>query len=98
MNIHGNKPPQMNDLYHLEQKQDKAVNDKAGETVSNKGGGSDKVSLSGRARDVERLIKAAGELPDVREAKVDDIKKSIEAGTYEVDPLKVAMKMLEEAL
>jgi len=40
-------------------------------------------------------MSAVNGLPDVREARVQEIKKSVDAGTYTVDPRKVAEKMLK---
>jgi len=57
---------------------------------------SDKVDISGRSRELADIAAAVDQLPDVREAKIREIKQSIEAGTYRVDPQKVAEKILKE--
>jgi negative regulator of flagellin synthesis FlgM len=37
-------------------------------------------------------------IPDIREAKVAQLKEQVENGTYEIDAEKVADKMLRDAL
>jgi negative regulator of flagellin synthesis FlgM len=58
----------------------------------------EKVSLSSRARDVQQIKKAVDELPDVRQERVEALKKQIEQGNYKVDGEKVAQKMVGESL
>jgi flagellar biosynthesis anti-sigma factor FlgM len=40
-------------------------------------------------------MRAINQLPEVRDAKVRKIKMSVDAGTYIVDPRKVAEKMMK---
>jgi len=42
------------------------------------------------------ILDAINQLPDVREAKVRDIRRRIETGVYDVDSRKVAEKILGE--
>ncbi len=56
----------------------------------------DKVEFSATARQYKTLLKAAGDVPDVRTEKVEAIKKQIEAGTYKVDSKAVAEKLLNQ--
>jgi negative regulator of flagellin synthesis FlgM len=56
----------------------------------------DKVDISGRGREAADIAAAANQLPDVREAKVREIKQAVESGTYRVDPMKVAESILKE--
>lgn len=58
----------------------------------------EKVDLSARAKEVQRITKALDQLPDVREAKVQELKRQIDSGTYVVDSGKVAAKMVGESL
>jgi negative regulator of flagellin synthesis FlgM len=56
----------------------------------------DKVDISTRSKEIADIMSAVNQLPDVRAAKVTEIKKSVDAGTYTVDPLKIAEKILKE--
>jgi flagellar biosynthesis anti-sigma factor FlgM len=58
----------------------------------------EKVDLSTKARDVQQIKNALVKLPDVREEKVQELKKEIEAGTYNVSGDKIAEKMVGESL
>ena len=58
----------------------------------------DKVVLSPRAREIQEAKKLLDSMPEIREEKVAQIKKQIEAGTYVIDEKKVASKMVEELL
>ena len=44
----------------------------------------DEVILSPRATEMQRLKRLANDVPDVRQEKIDAIKKQIKAGTYDV--------------
>ena len=57
----------------------------------------DGISLSERAKEVVSVTRALGELPDVREDLVRDIKERIEAGTYDISAEDVAEKILGRA-
>lgn len=56
----------------------------------------DKVSLSGKAKEVNELKGLIDGLPDIRQDKVDAVKRSLDAGSYNFDPLRVAEKILLE--
>lgn len=96
LRIDGNNPIYKKDLYgkvqevtenkKLEKKQDiqKLDNEK------------DKISLSGEAKEISELKAAIDVLPDIRADKVDAIKRAIDSGSYTVDSMKVAAKILEE--
>jgi negative regulator of flagellin synthesis FlgM len=45
--------------------------------------------------EVQKFKELAKKIPDVRQDKVDEIKKKIESGEYQVDAEAVAKKMLE---
>jgi flagellar biosynthesis anti-sigma factor FlgM len=51
---------------------------------------------SGRSKEVSDLVAAISLLPEVREAKVRELKKAVDSGTYQVDPGKVAECILKE--
>ncbi len=57
-------------------------------------GQTDFVELSTRNTELEKLKKAAAALPDVRSEKVSALKQQISVGTYKVDGVKVAEKMM----
>ena len=57
----------------------------------------EKVSLSSTARDFQKAQKVLGELPEVRDEKVRELKDRIQAGTYDVNGEKIAEKMLSES-
>lgn len=52
--------------------------------------------IAGKNPDIAELAAAINRLPDVREAKIRRIRQSLEAGTYIIDPRKVAEKMIGE--
>ncbi len=54
----------------------------------------DGMSLSERAKEVVSVTRALGEMPEVREDLVRDIKERIEAGTYDISAEDVAEKIL----
>ena len=54
----------------------------------------DKVSLSANARDIQVAKNAVAATPEVREEVVQDVKKDVEAGTYQVDSEKIADKIV----
>ncbi|WDV46118.1 flagellar biosynthesis anti-sigma factor FlgM [Clostridiaceae bacterium M8S5] len=53
----------------------------------------DEVSLSSKAVEYQYAMKAFKELPEVREQKVNEIKKRIESGTYKIDIQKIVDKI-----
>jgi negative regulator of flagellin synthesis FlgM len=56
----------------------------------------DKVELSASARDHKRVRDALGSVSDVRQDRVESLKKSVAEGTYNVSGQAVARKMLQE--
>jgi negative regulator of flagellin synthesis FlgM len=56
----------------------------------------DRVNISDRSKEIADIMAAANQLPDVRTDKVQQIKQSIEAGTYTVDPSKIAASILKD--
>jgi negative regulator of flagellin synthesis FlgM len=55
----------------------------------------DRVELSTRKGEIEKLDKAINALPDVRSERVAALKQQIADGSYQVDPMDVAAKMLQ---
>ncbi len=58
----------------------------------------EKVDLSTKARDIQQARNALNSTPDVREAKVQEIKTQIDKGTYNVNAGKIADKMVNESI
>jgi len=57
---------------------------------------SDRVELSKGYQEVDKLRKVVMEMSDVRMERVDHIRNMIQRGTYQVDPDKVAGKILDD--
>ncbi len=62
----------------------------------NKTGPDDNGESSDKCSEAASILAAVGQLPDVRETKVEEIKWCIEAGIYTLDPRKIAERMLQE--
>ena len=96
MKINGNLPIEekklLNRTQDLSKNQNLEKKDEAQKTES----GRDKVSLSGKAREISELKGMIEAIPDIRRDKVDAVKKAIDAGTYGFDAVKVAQKIIEE--
>jgi len=96
MRIDGNNPVDKKDLFNKAQE----VTDKKGADkkpdVEKSDGEKDKISLSGKAKEISELKAAIDELPDIRTDKVDALKKAIDTGNYNIDARKIAEKILEE--
>lgn len=60
--------------------------------------GSDRVELSSGSREVLKMQELLQEAPEVRADRVDELKRRIDDGSYEVDAHKVADKMLQSLL
>jgi len=56
----------------------------------------DTVQLSEQSKQLADIKSAVNQLPEIRDARVQEIKKSVDAGTYTVDPQKVAANILKE--
>ena len=54
----------------------------------------DKIEISSQAREIQVAMKALKETPEVREAKVNEIKAQIKNGTYNPSAEDVAEKLL----
>jgi len=68
----------------------------SGAVGAKKTGPGDQVDISSQSKEIADIMAAVSQLPDVREAKVAEIKKSVEAGTYSIDPNKIAEKILKD--
>ncbi|MEW6720390.1 MAG: flagellar biosynthesis anti-sigma factor FlgM [Thermodesulfobacteriota bacterium] len=91
MKIHGGRPPENADVVRignasknskLEGKREAAV--------------SDRVDLSGGAKEIADLRGILNALPEIRQEKVSEIRNLIETGKYVPDPDKIAGRMIDE--
>ena len=90
-----NSPIQL-DAY-IRQMQQQKTSDDARITAEVAQGGSDKVELSDKAKQIQKVAQEAIMSSDVNEEKVKHIKMEIEKGTYKVAGAQVATDMLREA-
>jgi len=96
MKIQGNNPIEGKEVYG--KVNDLNKQDKVGKSsnTENASGNRDKISLSGKAQEINELKALINDLPDIRTEKVEELKKAIDAGSYNIDSYKVAEKILEE--
>lgn len=80
-----------------------SINKAYGKTVSkvNKkekaGMKTDKIEISDEAKDFQVAMKAFSELPEVREERVDELKKQVQSGNYKPSAKDIATKMMQGA-
>ncbi|MDD5170636.1 MAG: flagellar biosynthesis anti-sigma factor FlgM [Syntrophales bacterium] len=58
----------------------------------------DRISISSQTRDINLAKSVIDQLPEVRDDVVNQIKKSIDNGTYTVNPEKIAEKMVSDSI
>ena len=58
----------------------------------------DVVKLSDRSRMIAKAQELAGQAPEVREAKIEDLRARINAGTYNVSGQSVAEAMIRKSI
>lgn len=58
----------------------------------------DKVSISTQSRDINVARGVIEDLPEIREARVAELKKAVDSGTYQVDAEKLADKLALDSL
>lgn len=96
MKIQGNNQLEGKDLYgKVNDLNKKEKVGKSSDTESTSGE-RDKISLSGKAQEINVLKQLINDLPDIRTDKVEHLKKAIDTGSYNIDSYKVAEKILEE--
>ena len=98
MDINSNKPPQTpnRSAQHAQNIHKPAAAEQKQKTPPAVSGNTpDRVDISGRSKELADIQAAVNQLPDIRAEKVQEIKKSVEAGTYTVDPSKVAESILK---
>lgn len=95
MKIYNNKQPQLQDLNQNVQKVTKPE-PKETSQATQKAASSDRVDISGKAREIAELMAVISQMPDVRAEKVAEIKKAVESGNYTINPSKIAESILNE--
>ncbi len=55
-----------------------------------------RAEISARAREMSKVKDVAASTPDVREDRVADLKRRIQAGTYQVDSDAIADRMIQD--
>jgi negative regulator of flagellin synthesis FlgM len=65
----------------------------AGTTIA-----TERVDLSAKAKDIQRIKQVLDQTPEVRQEKVQELKSQIENGSYAIDSGRIADKMLGESL
>ncbi|MCL6450626.1 MAG: flagellar biosynthesis anti-sigma factor FlgM, partial [Acetobacteraceae bacterium] len=58
----------------------------------------DRVDISARAQEVQKLREAVARLPEVRRDRVERVARELGQGTYRVSPEEVAEKILGRSL
>jgi negative regulator of flagellin synthesis FlgM len=56
----------------------------------------DKVEISSTGKEVADLMATINQMPGVREDKIKAVQDTLAAGTYTIDPRKIAEKILQE--
>lgn len=94
-NIVGDQNPYANKK--IERPEAKDVRN-AQESVKTSGEAADRVVLSSEARLRGAALQTAKEAPDVRRAKVDELKRKVKDGTYRPDIKKAAANLIRDDL
>jgi len=95
MKIYGTPPENRNFCNRVDKAGDKE------DLASAQGAGprtpaADKVRLSGRTRALEELRARIEDLPEIRAGLVDELKRAVESGTYEIDSYRIAGRIISE--
>jgi negative regulator of flagellin synthesis FlgM len=56
----------------------------------------DRTTLTSTRQPLNELVRNAMSSPEIRQDRVDSLKQSIDNGTYELDPAKIASSMIDE--
>lgn len=96
MRIDGNNPIEGKDpnnkVKDITKRQDTEKKDNANKSDDR----NDKISVSGKAKEINELKRLINELPEIRTDRIEALKKAIESGNYNIDSQKIAEKLLEE--
>jgi negative regulator of flagellin synthesis FlgM len=77
-----------------EKTKEKVAEGQSGEVLAK----DDQIDLSGAARDIGRLQMEVSKLPDIRADRVEELKNTINAGTYDVKGDAVAGRLIKNAI
>jgi len=80
--------------YHRSDNLNQTVDKKTGSTAA----ATEKVDISSLAKDISLAKTVIEKLPDIREAKVQELKAQIEQGNYKINSDQIAEKMVRESL
>jgi flagellar biosynthesis anti-sigma factor FlgM len=99
MKVNGGKPPESPDVVRLQKAGKNGTLEQAGAAeAAGRSRVSDKVDVSGRAREIADIMGAVKSIPDVRTEKVAEIKGLVESGKYVADPVRIAGRMIDEVV
>lgn len=96
MKIEGSRTPDSQEVQIRAQRLKKQDTTPATQANLQKGTRSDQLHLSGRAKEMEEMQNVINQLPEIRIDKVEALRQSIKAATYNVDSVLIAGKILEE--
>jgi negative regulator of flagellin synthesis FlgM len=96
MKVEGGRPHEAQEVLLRTQKSGKQETNPGASENPQQISKSDQVHLSGKAKELDALKQVINQLPEIRTEKVEALKKAIQEGTYQVDSMKVAGKILEE--
>ncbi len=96
MKIEGSRPPENQEVLLRAQKSGKQEVTPGTSENPQRISKSDQVNLSGKAKELDELKQIIHQMPEMRTDKIEALKKAIQEGTYQVDPFKVAGKIIEE--
>jgi negative regulator of flagellin synthesis FlgM len=96
MKVEGNRPPENQEVHLRAQKSGKQETTPGIGENPQRISKTDQVHLSGKAKELAELKQVINQMPEIRTDKVEALKKAIQEGSYQVDSLKVAGKILEE--
>jgi flagellar biosynthesis anti-sigma factor FlgM len=95
MKIHGNKPPEGQEINRAARNLEKP--EIRGKAVSGPNKAlTDKVEISSKGKEVASLMSAINQMPEVREDKIKAIQHALTSGAYKIDPRRIAEKILKE--
>ena len=96
MKIHGNRPPEGQEISKPGVERVASASPKERAQAAAKPAAADRVNISRTSKEVAEIMAAIAQLPDVREQKVRALQEAIQSGSYTPDARKIAAKMLKE--
>ncbi len=96
MKIQGTNPVEGQDVYNRVKDINKNHDTEQRDNANKADDSRDRITLSGKAKEINELKSLINQMPEIRTDRIESIKKAIDAGTYNVDLLNVAKKILEE--